>query len=77
MSFLLGVLSREFENRTFQEHTIENADEIHFVLNMYNGKTLGFIEGKRVKYAYVVSGGVSMTMMVRISGDVNATIIYQ
>lgn len=74
VAFHLGVLYRGFTNGTFCEDTIENADETHFVFNMDSGKTLGFIGDNHVKYADVVSGGDPMTMMVRISGGVNAMI---
>ena len=47
---------------------MENIDETHFVVNMDNGRTLGFRGDTTVKYAEVVSGGDSMTMVIRISG---------
>lgn len=74
VAYHLGVLQRGFNDGTFLEETIENADETHFVVNFDNGKTLGFIGDNHVKYADVVSGGEPMTMMVRISGGVHATI---
>ena len=47
---------------------MENIDETHFVVNMDNGRTLGFRGDTTIKYAKVVSGGDSMTMVIRISG---------
>ena len=47
---------------------MENIDETHFVINLDNGRTLGFRGDTTVKYAEVVSGGESMTMVIRISG---------
>jgi hypothetical protein len=47
---------------------IENIDETHFVVNVDNGRTLGFRGDTTIKYADVVSSGDSMTMVVRISG---------
>jgi hypothetical protein len=47
---------------------MENIDETHFVVNLDNGHTLGFQGDTSVTYAEVVSGGDSMTMVVRISG---------
>jgi hypothetical protein len=47
---------------------MENLDEMHFVVNLDNGHTLGFWGDISVTYAEVVSGGDSMTMVVRISG---------
>ena len=47
---------------------MENIDETHFVVNMDNSRTLGFCGDTTIKYAEVVSGGDSMTMVIRISG---------
>ena len=47
---------------------MENIDETYFVVNMNNGRTLGFRGDTTVSYAEVVSGGDSMTMVIRISG---------
>ena len=46
---------------------MENIDEIHFVINLDNKRTLGFWGDTSVKYIKVVSGRDSMTMVVRIS----------
>jgi hypothetical protein len=64
----LGVLQRGFQIGIFDENLIENIDETQFVVNMDNGHTLGFRGDTTVKYADVVSGGDSMTIVVRISG---------
>jgi hypothetical protein len=64
----LGVLQKGFQIGIFDENLIKNIDETHFVINMDNGRTLEFQENTTVKYADVVSGGDSMTMVVRISG---------
>jgi hypothetical protein len=61
------VLQRGFQTGIFDENLIENIDETHFVINMDNGRTLGFRGDTTVKYVDVVSGGDSMTMVVRIS----------
>ena len=45
---------------------MENLDETHFVVNLDNGKTLGFRGDTTVKYADVVSGRESITLVVRI-----------
>lgn len=47
---------------------MENVDETHFVINMDNGRSLGFRGDSTVKYANVVAGGESITLVVRISG---------
>lgn len=74
LEFHLGVFQRGFKDGTFNEYTIENADETHFVVNFDNGKTLGFIEDNHFRYADVDSGGVPMTMTVRISGGIHSEI---
>lgn len=56
------------------ENYQENMDEIHFLINMNNGRTLGFRGDREVKYAEVVSGGVPITMTVKITGGVHAKI---
>jgi hypothetical protein len=63
----LGVLQRGFQTGIFNDNLIENINEIHFVINMDNGHTLGFRGDTTMKYADVVSGGDSVTMVVRIS----------
>ena len=49
-------------------------DETHFVINVNNGRTLGCTEEDGIEYADMASGGESMTMVVGISGGVNALI---
>ena len=68
MVYHLGVLKRNFDNDFFDENLMENIDETHFVINMDNGRTLGFWDDTSTKYAKVVSSGNSMTLVVRISG---------
>lgn len=70
----LGELKRGFEGGRLNENYVENADETHFVFNMDDGRTLGFRGDNSVKYADVVSGGEAITMMVRLTGGVNARI---
>jgi hypothetical protein len=67
-TYHLGVLQRGFQLGKFDENVMENIDEMHFVVNLDNRHTLGFWGDINVKYAEVVSGGDSMTMVVRISG---------
>ena len=66
-AYYLGVLYRRFQNGSFDKNLIENLDEIHFTVNMDNGKALGFRGDTSVKYVDVVAGGEAMTMVVRIS----------
>ena len=50
------------------EAFVESLGETYFIFNVDNGKTLGFRGDENVKYADVASGGVGMTMVVRIRG---------
>ena len=47
---------------------MKNIDKTHFVVNIDNGRILGFWDDTLVKYVEVVSGRDSMTMVVQISG---------
>ena len=67
-TYHLGVLHRGFESGVFDDNLIENVDETHFVVNLDNSRTLGFRGNTTVKYTKVVSGGDSMSMVIRISG---------
>jgi hypothetical protein len=67
-TYHLGVLQRGFQSGKFDGNVMENIDETHFVVNLDNGHILGFRGDTSVTYAKVVSGGDSMTMVVRISG---------
>lgn len=48
------------------------SDKTHFVINIENGKTLGFLWDDDVKFAEVVSGGEGMNMIVRQTGGRDA-----
>ena len=74
VAYHLGQMKKQFESGELEEDTIENMDETHFIINMDNGKTLGFKGDNTIKYSDVVSGGTGMTMVVRIVGGKNATI---
>ena len=74
VSHHLGTLYCGFVSGEYNENYIENLDETHFVINMDNGKTLGFRGDEHVKYVDVVSGGEAMTMVVRVIGGVHARI---
>lgn len=69
----LGTLCGMFSNGLCEDD-VGNADETHFILNMDNGRTLGFACETEVRYADVVSGGEAFTMMVRLSGGVHGRI---
>lgn len=72
--FHLGSLKRSFNNGKICEGSIENGDEMQFVVNLDTGKTLGFIVKEHVKYADVVSGREPMIIMVLFFSDVYANI---
>lgn len=74
IAYHLGCLKRGFESGELDENLIENADETHFVINMDNGKALGFIGDESISYADVLSGGDPMTMMVTLTGGPRAAI---
>lgn len=67
VAYHLGQLHRGFRDGALNEDLVENMDETHFVFNVDNGHTLGFI-GDTTKYADVSSGGDAMTMVLRITG---------
>ena len=70
----LGVLQRGFQIGIFDENLIENIDKTHVVINMDNGRTLGFRGDTTMKYVDVVSSDDSMTMVVRIFGGCQSLI---
>ena len=55
-AYHMGVLHKGFLSRIFQEHLMKNLDEIHFVINLDNDKTLGFCGDTTIKYVNIVSG---------------------
>ena len=64
----LDVLQRGFQSGEFYEDLMDNLDKTHFLINVDNGRTLDFRGDSSVRYAEVVFGGDSMTMVVRIFG---------
>lgn len=50
MTFHLGFLKREFKDGLICENMIKNLDKTHIVVNIDNGKTLGLIKDRQVKY---------------------------
>lgn len=74
VAYFLGNVARQFSSGELVEENVENADETHFIINMDDGRTLGFGGDQSVKYADVTSGGEGMTMLVRISGGARAMV---
>lgn len=70
----LGKLQRDFDSGVMDENMVENMDETHFIFNMDNHKTLGKRGAKKVNYVDVVQGGEGFTMVLRMTGGVNAKI---
>lgn len=70
----LGMLCGLLTCGRVDEDDLGNADETHFIINVDNGKTLGFVGSGEVNYTDVVGGGESFTMMVRLSGGRDACI---
>ena len=66
-TYHLGVQHRGFKSGFFDDNLMENVHETHFVVNLDNSRILGFRSNTIVKYAEVVSGGDSMTMVIRIT----------
>jgi hypothetical protein len=63
-----GVLKHQFESKELYENLIKNVDETHFIINCDNGRTFGFKGDKYVKYVEMVSCGIGMTMVVKVTG---------
>ena len=74
VAYHLGVMARGFRSGELNEDCIENVDETHFVIDVDNGRTLGFSGKSEVKYADAVSGGEGMTMVVCLSVGMEAKI---
>jgi len=74
VAYHLGQVYRGFKDVSLEEDMVENMDETHFMVNMDDGKTLSVIGSQDVRYADVSSGGVGMTMVVRITGGRDASI---
>ena len=72
VTFHLGVLKRQFDYGELDESMVENKDETHFIVNMDHGRTLAFKGFNSIKHEDVVSGGGGMTLVVRITGGVEA-----
>lgn len=70
----MRTLCQEFQSGELVEDMCKNIDETHFVINMDNGRTLGFYGDKEVKYTNMVSGGMSIMMVVKVARVVHAKI---
>lgn len=75
VAYHLGEMRGAFDANSLDENLVENIDETHFLINVSNGRTLGFMGGKNLSVAEVVNGSGGMTMVVRINGGQNAMIV--
>lgn len=70
----LGHLKLGFENVELDEECISIANVTHVVINIDDGRTLGFENDQDIRYADITSGSEGMTIIVRINSRVNARI---
>lgn len=73
IAYHIGVIARGFNDGTFNENTIENMDETHFVYDLDDRLVLAR-KGTDSTYKEVVSGGEGMTLVLRLTGGPNAKI---
>ena len=71
----LGRLQRAFASGDLEEDGVANMEETHFIINIDNGKTLGFRGDEEVKYADVSSGGEGMTMVLKLTGGQHSKLL--
>lgn len=64
VAFHLWFMKQLLTSGDVEENDVENADETHFIINVDNGRTLGFYGEYEVKCADVVSGSEVITMIV-------------
>lgn len=70
----LGALKKILSSREIYENDLSNADGTHIIINMDNGIALGFSDERDITYAYVVSGGEGITILVMFIGGIDARI---
>lgn len=74
VAYLLGPLDPELSNRLLNETDFKHAGKMYFVINNDNGLKLRFRSDASARQINVTSGGESLTMIVRISGDRDARV---
>lgn len=74
VSIHLATVSGLLGRRKMDESDMENADKAQFIINVDNGRTLGFCGDMEVKHADVVSGGEGFTIGVRLTGGCYARV---
>ena len=72
VAYHLGTLKRSFTSGEYIDGLVDNMDETHFFFNLDNHKSLGFKGCKKVNYADVVAGGDGFTVVLRMTGGINA-----
>lgn len=74
VSWHLGYMCILLSIMVANENDMENADKTHFVINMGNGRILGFAGESELKYAEFVSGEEGMSTIARYCGGRDARI---
>lgn len=67
--FILCQIQRNFVSGVFDENMMENINEIHFIINMDDGKTFGFHGDEECKYIDTVFGEEWITIVICIIED--------
>ena len=62
----------DFASKKVKQEDIASADENYFVIAFSNRRTIGSAERDDVKYVEAISGDQGLSMIVYISGRVNA-----
>lgn len=64
----IGQLSCDLKSGLLKKEEIFNSDETSFILHLHNKQTLSKNGGTEMKYANLVSGDDSMTLMIALGG---------
>lgn len=67
-AYHLDVFMCELNDENLDEECVFNADEMHFLVNLYNGRTPAMKGDSEVKYCNFFSGNTRMTLMVMVGG---------
>ena len=70
VTFHLGTLLQGFFSSAYKKNYTKNVDETYFVINMDNGKTLGFRGDEKVKDIKIVFDREATMMVVEVSRGV-------
>ena len=73
VGYHLAEMKRRFDTG-MDQNMVENMDETHFLFDLHNCETLGFLGCTTVNFADVLSVGEGMTLVLRIYGVENAKV---